>query len=300
QHGPVELRFSRRKVSAASPHQLLVLMLFTGLVMTAVAFVYLRNQLRPITRLARAAEAFGKGRVVDYSPGGAQEVRAAGQAFLAMRARIERQTQSRTMMLSGISHDLRTPLTRLKLGLSMQEPSQDVEDMERDVTDMEALLGTFLDFARSESLDDPEECDAFELARGAVERGSRSGDVVLGELEGPDGTVRLRPLAVQRALANLVGNALRYAGRAEVSVSVSPRTVRFTVQDDGPGIPPDRREEALRPFARLDAARNQDRGAGVGLGLAIAVDIARSHGGTLRLGESTSMGGLRADLVLAR
>jgi two-component system osmolarity sensor histidine kinase EnvZ len=300
-HGPVLMTFDRRRVSASNPHQLLVLMLLTGVVMTGVAFLYLRNQLRPITRLAAAADAFGKGRIEPYQAGGAIEVRAAGNAFLDMRNRIERQTLQRIQMLSGVSHDLRTPLTRLRLGLSLQVPTHEIEEMVHDVADMEALVTAFLDFARSDTLDDPEEVDPAVLAAEAVEQGARGGGrVTLFEVSGQIETLVLRPLAIRRALANLIGNALRYGSRAEVSLTVSERMVRFTVEDDGPGIPQDQRDEALRPFIRLDAARNQNRGSGVGLGLSIAVDIARSHGGTLRLGESVRLGGLKVDIVLAR
>jgi two-component system osmolarity sensor histidine kinase EnvZ len=300
-HGPVLMTFDRRRVSASNPHQLLVLMLLTGVVMTGVAFLYLRNQLRPITRLAAAADAFGKGRIEPYQAGGAIEVRAAGNAFLDMRNRIERQTLQRIQMLSGVSHDLRTPLTRLRLGLSLQVPTHEIEEMVHDVADMEALVTAFLDFARSDTLDDPEEVDPAVLAAEAVEQGARGGGrVTLFEVSGQIETLVLRPLAIRRALANLIGNALRYGNRAEVSLTVSERMVRFTVEDDGPGIPQDQRDEALRPFIRLDAARNQNRGSGVGLGLSIAADIARSHGGTLRLGESVRLGGLKVDIVLAR
>jgi two-component system osmolarity sensor histidine kinase EnvZ len=300
-HGPVLMTFDRRRVSASNPHQLLVLMLLTGVVMTGVAFLYLRNQLRPITRLAAAADAFGKGRIEPYQAGGAIEVRAAGNAFLDMRNRIERQTLQRIQMLSGVSHDLRTPLTRLRLGLSLQVPTHEIEEMVHDVADMEALVTAFLDFARSDTLDDPEEVDPAVLAAEAVEQGARGGGrVTLFEVSGQIETLVLRPLAIRRALANLIGNALRYGSRAEVSLTVSERMVRFTVEDDGPGIPQDQRDEALRPFIRLDAARNQNRGSGVGLGLSIAADIARSHGGTLRLGESVRLGGLKVDIVLAR
>jgi two-component system osmolarity sensor histidine kinase EnvZ len=300
-HGPFAFSFSRRQVSASNPHQLLVLMVFTGVVMTGVSFLYLRNQLRPITRLARAAEAFGKGRMEPYSPSGAVEVRAAGNAFLAMRSRIERQTQQRTLMLSGVSHDLRTPLTRLRLGLSMQGDDPEIRALERDVEDMETLVTTFLDFARSDALDDPTKVDPIALAKEIVEQASRNGEpVTLNVQGGPPQMMPLRPNAVKRALWNLIGNALRYGEQAAVSVVITERMVRFSVEDDGPGIPEALREEALRPFARLDASRNQDKGPGVGLGLSIAIDIARSHGGTLRLDRSARLGGLQADLILAR
>lgn len=294
------LEIDRRRVSASNPHQLFVIMILTGILMTAVAFVFLRNQVRPIRRLARVAEAFGKGRVAPYKPSGALEVRAAGRAFLDMRARIERQIEQRTMMLSGVSHDLRTPLTRLKLGLSMLDSGPETDDLLRDVEEMESLLTAFLDFARADALDDPERVDILALARKVVDDAVRMGGQV--ELVLPDAApeVALRPGAVKRALSNLLVNALRYGSRARLTLTVLDRALRLTVEDDGPGIAPEDRDRAIRPFARLDEARNQNRGGGVGLGLAIANDIARSHGGTMRLSQSEDMGGLRVDLVLAR
>ena len=235
-----------------------------------------------------------------YKPSGASEVRSAGNAFLDMRSRIERQIEQRTMMLSGVSHDLRTPLTRLKLGLAMIESGPEVEDLTRDVEEMERLLNEFLSFARSDALDDLIEVDSEELVRDVIEKSGRGGGAVsIGTIEG-QGVAMLRPVAVTRALDNLVGNALRYGTRAVVSLHVAPRFLRISVEDDGPGIPENLREEALKPFSRLDASRNQNRGSGVGLGLAIASDIARRHGGTLRLEESADMGGLRAVVILPR
>jgi two-component system osmolarity sensor histidine kinase EnvZ len=298
--GPVRVEFERSRVVARNPHQLLVLMVVASLFLTLISFLFLKNQVRPIRQLAEAAQDFGRGRSTSYRPSGATEVRLAGSAFLDMRHRIERHIEQRTLMLSGVSHDLRTPLTRLKLGLSMLDEDAEVAAMKRDVDDMERMLDAFLDFARTNALDDPAVVDAAAFARDAVADAARGGgDAVLAGVEG-GGRVSLRPLAVRRALDNLIGNALRYGTRAEVSVSVMDRAVRFTVEDDGPGIPAGQRELALRPFQRLDPARNQNRGSGVGLGLAIAADIARQHGGVLRLGESARLGGLRADLVIAR
>ncbi|MBK5945890.1 two-component sensor histidine kinase [Rhodobacter veldkampii DSM 11550] len=298
-HGPMQVQFARGRVSASNPHQLLVLMVATGLLMTFIAYVFLRNQLRPIRRLAEAAQEFGKGRVLPYRPGGAAEVRAAGTAFLEMRARIDRQTEQRRLMLSGISHDLRTPLTRLRLGLSILPEDEDVAALERDVDEMGRLIDAFLDFARDAGSEEPAETlDPVEFAAALVEDARRAGqDVTLTGIEG-QGRATFRPGDLRRALENLIGNAVRYGGRAEVSVALGPRSLRFTVEDDGPGIPPERRDEALRPFTRLDPARNQNRGQGVGLGLAIAAEIARSHGGQLRLGESTRLGGLKAEVML--
>ncbi|EAQ03587.1 sensor histidine kinase [Pseudooceanicola batsensis HTCC2597] len=295
----VRMTFPRAQVSASNPHQLLVNMMFFGALMTLVAYVYLRNQLRPITRLATAAEAFGKGHAVPYRPAGAAEVRAAGAAFLAMRNRIERQIEQRTLMLSGVSHDLRTPLTRLKLGLSMLE-DEEREPLERDVQEMQRMIDEFLDFARGAAAEKVEKCDPVAMVRGIVEDAARGGAVVrLVEATG-EGRILLRPGAMRRALENLISNAVRYGSRAEVSVQLSEKALRIRVEDDGPGIPPEQREDATRPFARLEPGRNQNRVSGVGLGLAIATDIARTHGGVLRLGESGRLGGLQADIVLAR
>ncbi|MEC3860441.1 ATP-binding protein [Mesobacterium sp. TK19101] len=292
--------FDRRRASASNPHQLLVHMVFFGGLMTVIAFVYLRNQLRPITRLARAAEAFGRGRTLPYAPSGAVEVRAAGHAFLDMRNRIERQIEQRTMMLSGVSHDMRTPLTRMKLALSMLDDAERAP-LERDVADMERLLDAFLEFARGEAgAGSAEPTDPVALVTEIVEKARRAGtEVELALVEG-HGKVALRPLSIARAVDNLIGNAVRYASQCEVSVLLTEKALRIRVEDDGPGILPEDRERAMRPFVRLDPARNQDRGSGVGLGLAIAADIARSHGGVLRLGASERLGGLCADIVIGR
>ena len=287
-------------MTASNPHQLLVLMGFVGVLMTAVAFLYLRNQLRPIKRLARASEAFGYGQHVDYRPSGANEVRSAGNAFLDMRARIERHIEQRTMMLSSVSHDLRTPLTRFKLGLSMLPDNPEKADLDQDIADMERLLDSFLAFARGDALDDIELTDPAELVRGVVERCSRANsNVTIGNIS-VNGKTMLRPLAIERVLENLISNALRYGSKAVVDVVSGDRSVCISVSDDGPGIAPELRAEALKAFARLDSARNQDRGSGVGLGLAISHDIARRHGGTLRLGDSAELGGLQVDVVLPR
>ncbi|MCE0504716.1 MULTISPECIES: ATP-binding protein [unclassified Roseivivax] len=295
-----KVRFARTRASASNPHQLLVNMVVFGVLMTAIAYLYLRNQLRPITRLADAAQAFGRGRHLPYSPAGANEVRIAGHAFLDMRARIERQIEQRTMMLSGVSHDLRTPLTRMKLGLSLLD-DEDRAPLEEDVQEMERLIDAFLEFARGDAEAGPAEpTDPVALVTRIVEDAQRAGTAVsLGPLEG-QGEVPLRPVALRRALENLIGNAVRYGTRCEVSLRLSRNALRLRVEDDGPGIAPEDREDALRPFVRLDPARNQNRGSGVGLGLAIAADIARAHGGVLRLGRSDRLGGLSADIVIAR
>lgn len=299
-NGPIRMTIDRRRFSAKNPHQIFVNMLFFGILMTIIAYLYLRNQLRPITRLAQAAEAFGRGRAMRYQPAGANEVRAAGHAFMDMRARIERQIEQRTLMLSGVSHDLRTPLTRLKLSLSMLDDEEERDPMLRDVRDMERLLDAFLDFARGISEGKAEPVDPAALIEQIIDDCARANiPATLHEMSG-SGTVPLRPVAIRRAVENLISNAVRYGTRAELSVILSARALRIRVEDDGPGIPENDINEALRPFMRLDAARNQDKGSGVGLGLSIAMDIARAHGGSLRLSRSERLGGLCADLVIAR
>jgi two-component system, OmpR family, osmolarity sensor histidine kinase EnvZ len=299
--GDMGVSFNRRLVSVANPHQLIVLTLVFGALLTLVSYIFLRNQLRPIRRLAEAATDFGKGRVVHYRPSGANEVRVAGAAFLDMRNRIERQTQARTFMLSGISHDLRTPLTRLRLGLALIDDPE-VPALLRDVDEMGRMLDSFLDHARGEAADETQPVDVMALLEGIIADARRAGQAAF--LHPPEGSdvapVPLRPVALRRAVDNLIGNALRHGTRADISVLFGDRTIRIRVEDDGPGIAPESRDEAVRPFTRLDPARNQNRGAGVGLGLAIVADAARVHGGSLRLGESARLGGLQADLVLPR
>ena len=297
--GSVALSLARHHFSAERPYLLFVNLLGTGAVMTLLGYLYLRKQFRPINRLAEAAEAFGRGRHIPFKAGGPLEVRAAGNAFLDMRARIERQIEQRTLMLSGVSHDLRTPITRLKLGLSMLDEAE-AAPMQRDVADMQRLLDEFLDFARGVTEAAPEPVDPAALVAEIIADARRAGlPVEAGCTEGT-GEMPLRRLAIRRAVENLVGNAVHYGTRAEVSVHLTDRSLRIRVEDDGPGIPPEDREDAIKPFTRLDTARNQDSGPGVGLGLAIAMDIARAHGGLVRLNRSTRMGGLCADIVIGR
>ena len=299
--GPVVLEFDRLRLSASNPHQLFVNMVFFGILVSVIAILYLRNQLRPIKRLAVAAQAFGRGRHIPYSPTGATEVRAAGAAFADMRHRIERHIEQRTLMLSGVSHDLRTPLTRMRLGLSMMDDPE-CENLLQDVDDMQQMLDAFLDFAKGANEGAFERVDPDALIGALIADARRGGRNVthcrpagVGQ-----GAVMLNPVAIKRAVDNLISNAVRYGTRAEVSAMLSEKTLRIRVEDDGPGIPDKQRSEALRPFTRLDPARTQSKGASVGLGLAIANDIARTHGGVLRLGVSEKLGGLCADIVIAR
>lgn len=298
-HGPLEFRFDRIRLSASNPHQLLVNMVFFGGLMTLISVIYMRNQLRPVTRLARAADAFGRGEHVPYETAGATEIRAAGQAFLDMRARIERQIEQRTLMLSGVSHDLRTPLTRLRLGLSFLE-DEEREPLERDVADMQRMLDEFLDFAKDTSEGKTEPTDIKPFVRSIVELAATHGSDVEFARGAPDIRQPIRRVALQRGIENLMNNAVRYGDKALVTLLESHDHVIVRVEDNGPGIPEDKREDAIKPFARLDAARNQNKVSGVGLGLAITADVARAHGGKLTLDDSPTLGGLRAEIHIAK
>jgi two-component system, OmpR family, osmolarity sensor histidine kinase EnvZ len=286
--------FARRNAAYASNSEIFLLwMVGTSLVLIGVAVAFLRNQIKPILRLADAAESFGKGREApNFRPRGAREVRRAAQAFIEMKTRVERAMEQRTAMLAGVSHDLRTVLTRFKLELAlMKRKSPEVEAMKKDVDEMARMLEAYLAFARGDLGESAAATDmaAFlgELKDDAERHGHKATVVFHGQP-----VVTVRPAAFKRCLGNLVSNAARFAPSIAISGHRDHRYLTVTVDDDGPGIPPDMREEVFKPFLRLDDARNQDEG-GTGLGLAIARDIARSHGGDITLGDSP-LGGLRA------
>ena len=294
--GTISIGFERYRVSASNPHQLLVWMVVTGLVMTGIAFIFLRNQLRPIRRLAQAAEAFGRGKTVPLVPTGAIEVRAASTAFLDMRSRIERQIEQRTLLLSGVSHDLKTPLTRMQLELELLDDPL-TAPLKEDVNRMQEMVTAFLDFSRDANDEKFAEVDAVELVRNICDRAIRP---VSLSVTGDPFVMAFRANSLRRAVTNLVDNAMRYATNCHVTVQFLQRSINICVEDDGRGIPQAQREAAMRPFVRLDPARNQNKASGVGLGLSIVTDVARSHGGTLVLGESTDLGGLKAELIFPR
>ena len=282
----------RRAAYVSNSHIFLAWMVGTSLVLITVAVLFLRNQIRPILRLADAAESFGKGREVpDFRPRGAREVRRAAVAFVEMKRRIERALEQRTAMLAGVSHDLRTILTRFKLELALIGESPEVEAMKKDVDEMGRMLEAYLAFARGDSGEQsaPTDMGAFleELKTDAERNGHRSSVYFRGHP-----IVTVRPAAFKRCLGNLVANAARHAPSISITGHRDHRWLTVTVDDDGPGIAPHLREEVFKPFLRLDDARNQDEG-GTGLGLAIARDIARSHGGDIMLSDSP-LGGLRA------
>ena len=294
-----DLQFSRRRVSASNPHQLIVYLLVFGAFFTVIAFFYLRNQLRPITRLADAAEAFGLGENVPYDPSGALEVRAAGQAFLDMRERIQRHLKQRTMILSGVSHDLRTHLTRLKLGLSFL-PEEQRKPLEKDVEDMNLLLNEFLDFAKQDNETDlpTEDINPTVLVSELIENFRRTGIQIESIGEIGNNLFKLKPFPIKRALENLINNADRYGKKILLEKKIENNFLILSVHDDGPGIDETQYDEVLQPFTRLDPSRNQNKGSGVGLGLPIAKEIVEGQGGNLKLSKSDILYGLNASLMI--
>jgi two-component system osmolarity sensor histidine kinase EnvZ len=285
----------RNSAYASNSHIFLLWMLGTSLILLTIAVLFLRNQIRPILKLADAAEAFGKGRDAEFRPRGAREVRRAGNAFIEMKRRVERSIGERTTMLNGVSHDLRTILTRFKLSLALLERSTEIDALEKDVDEMSRMLEDYLAFARGDAGEAAVETDIRALLEELKFDAERQGHQTELEVVG-DPLVVIRPDAFRRLLTNLVSNAARFGDRIAIRAMHDARYLIVMVEDDGPGIPPEQREEVFRPFFRLDEARNVDSG-GTGLGLAIARDIARAHGGDIILADS-SLGGLRATVRL--
>jgi two-component system osmolarity sensor histidine kinase EnvZ len=277
---------------ATQGHIFVMWMAGATLLLTGMSILFIRNQVRAIERLAEAAEAFGRGADADFKPHGAREVRQAAQAFLDMKERLQRHIEQRTALLASVSHDLRTPLTRLKLELALSEPSARGEEMKRDLAEMEHMIDEYLAFARGQGGESLETVRVRGLIEEVSEGAKRAGAHVSVTVD-PALTTEVRPNAFKRAISNLVMNAAVHGERVEVAARAGLMGgVEIMVDDNGPGIPPDRYEEAFRPFSRLDEARNQNE-KGVGLGLAIARDVARGHGGDVTLDKSP-LGGLRA------
>lgn len=296
EHAVMRVLARRSQTYASNSHIFIIWMVGTSLVLIAVALLFLRNQIRPIQHLAEAAESFGKGREVpDFRPRGAREVRQAAAAFLGMRERIERQIETRTTMLAGVGHDLRTVLTRFKLQLALLGDRPEVEDLVRDVDEMQQMLEDYLAFARGDQAEQASAGDIRPLLEEISATAEKQGRQVELSMSG-NMHLNLKMGAFKRCVANLVDNAVKFADMIAIRVKRDGAWLTIVVEDDGPGIPKDERETVFRPFYRLDDARNQDL-AGTGLGLAIARDIARTHGGDIVLSDS-KLGGLRVRLEI--
>ena len=294
--GVLEVIAPKKRLFSSTALVFVLWMIGTSLILFAVAMVFMRNQVRPIRRLAAAAENFGMGRdVSSFKPEGATEVRQAAMAFLAMRNRILRQIRQRTDMLAGVSHDLRTPLTRMRLELEMLSDNDAAENLKSDVTEMEHMLEGYLAFARGEGTEQPKPTNLTLLVEGAVSQARRKGAQIDFHAEG-EIVLPLRPNAFQRSITNLVDNASRFAEHVSLRIGRRDEVVEIIIDDDGPGIPEEYRDDVFKPFYRVEGSRNQGTG-GIGLGLTITRDVIRSHGGDVELSTSPK-GGLRVRIQL--
>lgn len=297
QDGPDVLRImaERDRTFSTTGHIFIVWVIGATGILIALALGFLRNQVRSILKLTEAAKSYGRGRDVEnFRPAGATEIRDAARAVMDMRTRLTTFAEERTTMLAGISHDLRTPLTRLKLQLAMMEDSEDIRAAKADLTEMSAMLEEYLAFASGKEGEQPETLRFDTLVRDVAS--GLEGEITLRRMDSVD--IIARPGSVRRAVSNLLSNALGFGTHVEVDVIDGPHMAELVVDDDGPGIPTEQREEAFKPFHRLDASRSQNV-PGTGLGLSIARDTARQHGGDIRL-EDSPLGGLRVRLRLPR
>lgn len=293
-NGVLEVSANEERLISSTTKIFIFWMVGTSLILFAVATLFMRNQVSPIRRLATAAENFGKGRdTPNFKPSGATEVRQAASAFMAMRSRLERQIQQRTEMLAGVSHDLRTPLTRMKLQIAMLEKNPEIQELSSDVAAMESMIEGYLNFARGEGTEERQLVNASDLLEEVTRDAGRNGAAVAltihDQVELP-----LARNAMRRCLTNLLENAKRHGDHVALTAQRNGRVLELFVDDDGPGIPENMREDVFRPFFRLDQSRNTETG-GTGLGLSIAQDIVSGHGGEIRL-EDSPLGGLRVAL----
>ncbi|HZK89308.1 MAG TPA: ATP-binding protein [Stellaceae bacterium] len=296
--GVLTATLTHKRLTTSTTYIFILWMIGSSFFFFVVAALFLRNQVKSLRRLAAAADGFGKGRPIAYSKiEGALEVRQAAVAFFQMRDRIQRQIRQRTEMLAGVSHDLRTPLTRMKLALELLGDDPTIAELKSDVVEMEHLVQLYLDFARGEGTETPVETDIAVLLEDIAASVRREG-TALSLDQPPQFVVPIRPNAMRRCLGNLIANGARYGNHVWLTGRPVEDGVDILVDDDGPGIPPSERDHVFQPFIRLDSSRNPTTG-GIGLGLTIARDVARSHGGDVRL-ETSPQGGLRACVHLPR
>ena len=295
--GVLRFLFPERRLYTSTSYIFIIWLIASSAILFAIAILFMRNQIRPIRRLAMAADRFGRGiDVPKFKPQGAREVRQAAESFLDMRERIRRQVEQRTAMLSGVSHDLRTPITRMKLQLELMGDSPDVEALHTDLLDMEAMIEGYLAFVKG---DQDERHGAIDIGHLVQNVSAKLRRQMLNINENTLETghiIRLRQNAMERVIANILTNACKYGTQAWVSVYKSGSIIEITIDDDGPGIPEGQREEVFKPFYRLEDSRNPETG-GLGLGLSVAQDIIHNHGGKVMLDDSNH-GGLRVILQL--
>ena len=293
QNGVLTVLSPEKRLFSSSGYVFLLCLIGASIVLLVISILFMRNQIRPIRKLAIAAERFGKGRdVPNFKLGGAREVRHAAEAFETMHRRIKRQIEQRTVMLAGVSHDLRTPLTRLKLQASMLE-HEDAAELRKDIEDMERMISAYLDFARGEQVENSESVNLNEFLKRAVKQHAYTGKEIefVSDMDGPV-IMQLQPLNLNRCIGNIISNACRYGDHVIVTLSTKNKRVHIIIEDNGPGIPESEYEEVFKPFVRLDFARSADTG-GAGLGLSVAMDVVLAHGGKINLEKSEKLGGLK-------
>lgn len=294
--GVLKVLILERRLYSSSANIFLLWVLGTSLILFAIAVFFMRNQIRPIKKLATMAERMGKGQdLTDFKPEGAREVRQATRAFIDMHHRITKQVEQRTAMLAGVSHDLRTPLTRLKLGLSFIDETEDVKALKGDVIDMERMINSYLGFLRGDGEEQTETIALNSIISKIADGVRRHGKIIHADIN-PSLMVKVRPMAFERAVQNLVSNAEKYGTEIWVSAKEKMDDIIIIVDDNGIGLSPDLFEDVFKPFYRVDTSRNTTTG-GVGLGLPIVRDIIHAHGGDVHL-ERSPKGGLRAVITL--
>jgi len=293
-NGFLQIFFPKNKIAPSSARIFALWITLPGLLLITIAIVFLKNQTRPIVNLAKAAEKFGKGEYIkEFRPSGAKEIRQAAYEFDKMRKRITIHLKQRSEMLSGISHDLRTPLTRLKLQLAMLKQQDLAKKMGDDIEEMERMLNEYLEFSRHQKNEETEIVNLNDIIKDILSKYENK--KISSNIEN-NLTINIRPNSIKRCLANLIDNGLAYGKKVEIIVKKTLNHIVIFVDDDGPGIPENERMNVMKPFYRIDKSRGQNK-SGVGLGLSITNDIIRSHGGNIAL-EKSPLNGLRVKISL--
>lgn len=295
--GLFEFETSRKKIFSSSIFMFVVWMAGTSILLFLVAVLFLRIQVRSIAELAQVAEDFGKG--IDnknFKPYGSSEVRKAAIAFIKMKERIQRQITERTQMLAGVSHDLRTPLTRMKLQATMMPEGDDKKDLLTDIEEMEKMLDGYLAFVSGECGEKSSFVDVNEMILSIINKFRNKEALIRYSTNDQVSAIQGREQSLKRALTNVISNAFRYGKTIAVNLESNDKKLLVSIEDDGPGIPADKREDVFKAFYRLEGSRNKETG-GVGLGLSIAKDVITSHGGTIEL-EDSSLGGLKVAISI--
>ena len=296
----IEFLIPRRNVYATNSHIFLVWMVISSILILSIAILFLRQQIKPIEKLAKAAESFGMGKKIEnFKPSGASEVRKAADAYIKMQERIEKFIEQRTLMLAGVSHDLRTPLTRIKLQLEMLSKNRENEELLKDVDEMQYMLETFLDFSQTVSSEESSLVNINKLIEEVIETSKDENNfIIFKPLKKNEINHKCKYIALKRCIINIINNAKAYSDKIIIKLSESDNEININIEDNGPGISEKDYQKALKPFQRLDSSRNQNI-AGSGLGLSISQDIIKTLDGDLNLSKS-EMGGLKVEINLPK